>query len=382
MEGELEYIRTESRLDRLAAQLAGTDLLAADTEAAGFHRYLDRICLLQLSTRDATYVVDTLELRDLRPLAGPLEDPTTEVVLHGADFDLRLLQRDCGIRVRGLFDTRIAAQFLGEPALGLADLLEKHCGIRVEKKHQRADWAQRPLPRELLEYAARDTRGLPCLRDRLRAGLQAAGRLAWAEEEFRAQEQVAWVEDNGADAYRRLKGAQLLAPRQLAALRELHAWREEMARRRDLAPFRVITNSVLVDLARQMPGEPETLAKVSGLPRSLIRNHRAELVRLSELVAALPESDLPVRRRGSRPPAPEPEFEQCLERLKKARDEAASGLGLDRGLLMPRAQLEELVRAKPRTLTDLETVPGVRRWQVEALGAALLGAVADLSGRT
>src|SRR5690606_6938052 len=126
-----------------------------------------------LATRTATYVVDTLAVTDLTPLAGVFAAPDLEVVFHDADYDLRILYRDFGLRVRGLFDTKLAAQFLGEPAIGLASLTEKYLGIRLEKKHQRADWAQRPLPDYLLEYAAEDTRHLPALRDRLKAELEA-----------------------------------------------------------------------------------------------------------------------------------------------------------------------------------------------------------------
>src|SRR5690606_21171932 len=150
---------------------------AADTEAAGYHRYRDTICLLQVSTRERTWVVDVLELEDLEPLRAPLIEKGTEIVFHDADYDLRLLHRDFGLEVRGLFDTKIAAELLGEPGLGLASLLERHVGLTIPKKYQRADWARRPLPPDMLEYAAEDTRHLPQLRDALREALEKKGRL-------------------------------------------------------------------------------------------------------------------------------------------------------------------------------------------------------------
>ncbi|HEX7089873.1 MAG TPA: ribonuclease D [Longimicrobiales bacterium] len=373
----MEYVQSNERVAEVAEALRGADLVAADTEAAGYHRYRDRVCVLQLATRTATYVLDTLAVTDLSPLAGLFADPAREVVFHDADYDLRLLSRDFGLAVRGLFDTKIAAEFLGERAIGLASVAEKYLGVRLEKKHQRADWAQRPLPEDLLEYAAADTRHLPTLRDRLRTELEMRGRLAWAEEEFRIAEAQVWsAPAQDGKGYLRLKGTRDLKPRQLAALRELFQWRERTAEERDVAPFRVLTNEAMIELARQMPASTAALARLRAVPRSVAERFGEELLDALQRARALPEAELPVRPRGPRRPPPDPEFEALVERLRAARDAAADTLGLDRGFLMPRAQLEELARHKPRTESALLGIPGVRRWQVEAAGRQLLEALA------
>ena len=167
-------------------RVAREPLVAVDTEAASFHRFVDRIYLIQLSSRRETAIIDPLTVDDVSALGAMLADPAVEVVFHDADYDLRILDRDYGFHARHLFDTRIAAHLLGEPAVGLAALLEKHVGVTLDKKYQRADWSRRPLPPEMLEYAATDTRYLLALREQLRAALEARGRLSWAEEEFRA----------------------------------------------------------------------------------------------------------------------------------------------------------------------------------------------------
>src|SRR5690606_13792608 len=374
--GQMEYVQENERLAEVAEEVGAADLVAADTEAAGYHRYHDRVCLLQLATRTATYVVDTLAVTDLTPLAGVFAAPDLEVVFHDADYDLRILYRDFGLRVRGLFDTKLAAQFLGEPAIGLASLTEKYLGIRLEKKHQRADWAQRPLPDYLLEYAAEDTRHLPALRDRLKAELEARGRLGWAEEEFRiAEAEVRDAPANGADAYLRLKGTRDLTPRQLAALRELYAWRERTAQERDLAPFRILTNEAMIEIARQSPRTVVGLMQLRGVPRSLSERASREILEALERARSLPESELPVRPQGPRRPPPAPDFDELVERLRAARDRAADALQMDRGSLRPRAQLGEVARRKPRTRQGLAEIPDVRRWQVEAVGDYLLEAL-------
>lgn len=372
----MEYVQTQAQLEAVIERLFGVPLVAADTEAAGYHRYFDRVCLLQLSTRQSTFVIDTLAVKELAGLKPIFGDPASETVFHDADYDLRLLHRDFGITVRGLFDTKIAAQFLGEPAFGLASLAEKYLGVRLEKAYQRADWAKRPLPSAMLEYAAEDTRYLPALRDRLRAQLEQLGRLAWAEEEFRLTEAVQWIGSPEADdAYLRLKGTRDLRPRQLAALGELYAWRDQVARERDVAPFRVLTNEAMIEIARRMPEDPAALADVPGTPRSLVERYGTRIIAAIRRARELPQSALPIRPRGPGRPPPDPQFDALLERLRKARDEAAEELGLDRGFLMPRTQLEELARGRPRTREELQAIPGIRRWQVEAAGERLLEAL-------
>jgi ribonuclease D len=151
-------IESQTDLEALFARLRSAPLLAVDTEAASFHRFIDRVYLLQISSRDETAVVDPLAVESLAPLSLVLADPEVEVVFHDADYDLRLLDREYGFRATGVFDTRIAAQLLNEPGVGLAALLEKYMGVRLDKRFQRADWSARPLSPEMLEYAASDTR--------------------------------------------------------------------------------------------------------------------------------------------------------------------------------------------------------------------------------
>jgi ribonuclease D len=376
------YVREAADLGRVARELREAPLIAVDTEAAGYHRYHDRICLVQLSDRNSHYLIDTLALESLGALAPLLEDEGIETVFHDADYDLRLLVRDFGIRVRHLFDTKLAAQLLGEPAFGLAALVEKYLGVQLDKKHQRADWAQRPLPPDLLAYAVEDTRHLPALRDRLYAELERRGRVHWAEEEFRLREE-ATREPAAADgeAYLRLKNTRDLQPRQLAALRELHGWREGTARRRDVAPFRVAGNEVLVAVARALPQDRAALNATESVPATIAERYAPDLLGAVGRALALPADQLPARKRGPARPLQDPEFERLVERLKGARDTAADELELERGFLMPRQQLEDVARSGARAPEQLLAVPEMRRWQVEALGQSLLAVLASARRR-
>jgi ribonuclease D len=374
----MRLIETITELEQLADTLSGETLIAADTEAAGYHRYDDSLCLMQLSTRDETWLLDTLALASLNPVAELFADPGVEILFHDADFDLRLLDRDFGVHVRGLFDTKIAARFAGVRSFGLASLLEDELGVSLKKKYQRADWARRPLPQEMLEYAAMDTRYLPQLRDRLRDRLLELGRLEWAEEEFRIQEHTGWEgPDDDGRAYLRLKWARDLSPRSLAVLREVYLWRESVAKERDVAPFRVIDNETLVHVAREMPSSRGELEAMPRISRGNARRWGDELLAGVERARSLEEAELP------RPPEPpqrsrrDPAVEERVDRLKPVRDRAAERLDLDKGFLMPRSQLEGIARARPSDLDELAAVDGVRRWQIEALGEKLIQALTN-----
>ncbi|MBI4541967.1 MAG: HRDC domain-containing protein [Gemmatimonadetes bacterium] len=357
-------------------RVASEPLVGVDTEAASFHRFVDRVYLIQLSSRRETAIIDPLTVGDVAALGTLLADPRVEVVFHDADYDLRILDRDCGFRARRLFDTRIAAQLLGEPAIGLAALLEKHLRVRLDKKFQRADWSRRPLPPEMLEYAATDTRHLPALRDTLRSALERGGRLAWAEEEFAKLEGLRWAppQVNGA-AYLRVKGARLLSRRGLALLRELSQWRDAVAGELDRASFRVASNDALLTLASLAPRTRDALSRVRGLSPRLLAERGGALLEAVERGLAVPEKELPRFPRRERRES-DPAFNQRVERLKVVRNAAAERLALDPGVLCPKGTLEAVARAMPKAVAQLEAIPEMRRWQIQVLGTDFSKALA------
>ena len=369
------YIRSGAELAALLKRVGHESVLAMDTEAASFHRFVDRIYLVQVSSRHENAIIDPLTVEDMSGIGAVLADPAVEIVFHDADYDLRILDRDYRFRARHLFDTRIAAQLLGEPAVGLAALLAKHLGITLDKKYQRADWSRRPLPPEMLEYAATDTSHLLALRERLRANLQELGRLSWAEEEFVRLEGVHWTpaETNGG-AFLRVKGARALSRRGLAVLRELVPWREAIAAELDRASFRVVSNEALLALSAAPPRSAADLAATKGLSSRLVEERGSSLLEVIDHGLAVPEKDLPRFPRAERR-TPDPAFERAVEQLKRTRNEMAVRLGLDPGVLCPKGTLEAIARARPRSAAALREVPEVRRWQADVLGGDFLKAL-------
>ena len=373
---DARYVATADALAQVIAAFRRESPVAVDTEAASFHRFVDRVYLIQLSTRRATAIIDPLAVSDLGPVGALLSDPDVEKIFHDADYDLRTLDRDYAFRAVRLFDTRVAAQLAGEPAIGLAALLEKYVGVKLAKAHQKADWSQRPLTPGMLAYAAADTAHLPALRDALEHRLRELSRWAWATEEFGRLEGLRWTvpADDGA-AYLRIKGAKALRPRQLAVLRELSAWRESVARREDKAQFRIIGNESLLGVSRALPRSAEDLARVKDLPASLARRHGPALLEAVEKALLIPEKDLPRLERPPRPPH-DPAFDQRQEKLKAARNARAAELGLDPGVLCGRLALEAVARAHPTDRAGLARIGELRRWQLTAVGDALLQATA------
>jgi ribonuclease D len=370
----LLYLDTPRQVELFLDDISGVREIALDTEGASFHRFIDRIYLLQITTREKSAVIDPIPIGAPARLGEMLEDGAVEVVFHDADYDLRLLHQDYGWHVRNIFDTRIAAQLLGIRSFGLAALLEDFFGVRLDKKHQRADWSLRPLTQGMLDYAAQDTRYLLDLRDELRSRLEKLGRLEWAKEEFERLEGTRWEPEDDSQNFLKIKGARDLTRRELALLRELVPWRDGVARELDRATFRVMGNEVLLDIARKAPTDAKQLAGLKGMPRGILDRGGAAILSAVKRGLEVAEEHLPKFPRAAKWEREE-DFEAKVTKLKTIRDGAATRLLLDPGVLCSRERLEAIVRAKPRRVKDLEDVPGLRRWQIGEMGEEFVEAL-------
>jgi ribonuclease D len=373
-----EYLDDTESVNRFLGDNAGAKELALDTEGASFHRFLDRIYLLQLSTRERSAIIDPLPIGAPDALGALLESPEVEVVFHDADYDLRLLHQDYGWHVTKIFDTRIAAQLLGIKSFGLAALLEQFFDVKLDKKHQRADWSMRPLTPDMLEYAAQDTRFLLQLRDQMKAALEKAGRWHWAQEEFARLEGTRWEIEHSMDGYLRMKGARDLTRRELAVLREVANWRDVVAEKLDRATFRVMGNEVLFELARRAPRNVGELGAIKGMPKGMIERAGEDVIAAVRRGLEVPEAELPRFPRGQRWNK-DRDFDDRVARLKAVRDAAATRLDLDPGVLCSRERLENIARSAAKTTTDLASVSDLRRWQIEEMGQGFLSVLNSTS---
>ena len=370
----LLYIDTQQEAEDFLADISGIREIAVDTEGASFHRFIDRIYLLQISTRERSAIIDPLPIGMPKGLGEILQDPDVEVVFHDADYDLRLLHQDYGWHVNHIFDTRIAAQLLGIKAFGLAALLEQFFEVKLDKKHQRADWSLRPLTQGMLDYAAQDTKYLLDLRDELKSRLEKLGRWEWAQEEFERLEGTKWEEDDSSLSFLRIKGARDLTRRELALLRELVPWRDSVAKEVDRATFRVMGNEVLLDIARKAPRTVKELSGLKGMPRGILDRGAHAILAAVERGLEVAEEHLP-RFPCSPKWEREDDFDSRVSKLKSVRDAAAARLNLDPGVLCSRERLEAIARKKPSHTGDLEDVPGLRKWQIAEMGGEFVSAL-------
>ena len=367
-----ELITDPALLAHRAKAMAHESVLALDTEASSFHRYRERVCLVQISDRKDTWLVDPLSITDLAPLRTLLADKRMEVVIHDADYDLRILARHHDIRVENVFDTLVAAELLNEPEIGLAALLQRYLGISVDKKFQKADWSRRPLPEPMLSYAAGDTSHLIELRDILAEALRMKGRWEWAEEEFSLLTDAPFnLPINEEPAFLRMKGAKLLKPEQLAILREVHGWREGVAEQMDRAPFMVLGNDVLLSISTDPPGSLSELAGRKGVSERLIERHGQKIMAAIEKGRALPRDQWPRLQRPRRWEK-DPDHEARLKRLKNVRDRLTKEYDLRPGIVAANQLLNEIARTRPGDLEAFAALPGVRRYQVKHFGEELL----------
>lgn len=284
-------------LERLLEALRAESTVALDTESNSFHVYRERVCLLQVSIPAGDYVVDPLAV-EARPLGEVLCDGR-EVVLHGADYDVRCLKREYGWRFPRLFDTMAAARRLGQSGLGLSAVVEAHFGVKLSKGFQRSDWGHRPLTREQLAYAALDTHYLLELHARQLAELDARGLVEAAREEFA---RIAAVEPRervfDPEGWRRIKGARELDAAGARILRSLYLAREERARSADRPPFKVLGDHTMLALARERPRTAEALQGVHGVTPSILRRMGDAILQAMEAGDAPAAARLGPERKG------------------------------------------------------------------------------------
>jgi len=375
----LTLINGPRQLKRMLERLHGQPAVAIDTEANSLHAYQEQVCLIQLSVPEADYIVDPLSEQfafapeTFAPFGELLADPAVQKIFHAAEYDLIGLKRDFGFQVANLFDTMQAARVMGWPQVGLGSLLEKFFGIVLDKRLQRADWAQRPLSPDLLGYARLDTRYLIDLRDVMIGELTRAGRLAEAQEDFRRLEHV---EGNGRvfdpEGYRRIGRSNELSPRQLAALRELYLFRNEQAKRLNRPPFKVMGDQTLIALALQMPAAANDLRAAEMSPHQIRRFGAGVLAALERAHHA------PVPGAAAARARPDDAVLARYEALRAWRKERAKQRGVESDVILPRDVVWALARKPPRTLEELDQIADLGPWRRQEYGEEILKVLAKV----
>ena len=363
-----QWIDTPAALARVVADLSRQPLIGIDTESDSFHHYAEQVCLIQISSPDSDYIIDPLALTDLSSMVPLFSDGTREWIMNGADYDIVCLKRDFGIHFHRIFDTVVAAQLLGYPATGLAAMLERHFGLKVSKTLQRDEWFRRPLNPEQVTYALTDTRYLIPLRAILKEELNAAGRLAWAEEEFIFLAKREWTrEPFSPEDFWKIRGARDMGRREQLMLRELAVMRDYHARESNRPPFKVVSDTVLLNLAKLKPRSHAALKKVRGISSLMLRRLGDDLLSAVTRGLEAPESSLLAPPRGERQRYDQGASKR-LDALKEWRRKKAAELKLDPGVLSPLTYLQAVARSNPKTVDEMLVIPDLSRWRTREFG--------------
>jgi len=361
------WIETPEDLARAMESLRPEHVIGVDLEADSMFHFQESICLIQVAIPKQVFLIDPVGLPDLTPMAPLFASFDAIKVFHGSDYDLRSLDRDYSIRVNGLFDTQVAARFLGMDETGLASLLKTRFNVLAEKKYQKKDWSVRPLPAEMLSYAAEDAAYLIPLYRMLREELRGLGRLSWVEEECEILSRVRCNPPNDGPLFTRLRGAGSLDSRGLAVAEEILHLRLRVARRRNRPPFKVLGNAAILEMAQRRPTTMEGLSSIHGVSRGQVRSLGPDLLKALQQAMALPEEVLPVYPR-TRTHRIDPEVTRRVRELKAWRDKRAAGLRLDPSILFTNAQLHTIAATRPSRAEEMASLSGIRRWQQNEFG--------------
>ena len=355
------YIDSADAAAALAADWAGLERLAVDTEFVRERTYRAQLCLLQISDGERIACVDTLALGGPGPFATLLQDPDILKIFHSARQDLEVLHDNLGTVPGPVWDTQVAAAMLGHPdQVGYAPLVGAELNVTLPKDHARTDWSRRPLSSEQLRYAAADVQWLLPLADRLAESLRQLGREDWAAEESAVLCDPALYVFDDERAWRRVKGATRLEPPALARLAALAAWREHEARDRDRPRRWILKDEDLVALAAANPASRAALASDTQLPPAALRRVGDVLL---EVLRQAGDAEAPALKIQ---PRLEPDQERLVKRLLGRLREISAAEKISAPLVATRRDIEALVRGR----RDLALLRG---WRAALAGKELLG---------
>jgi ribonuclease D len=353
-------------LKRLAQYLADQPIIAVDTESNSLFAYREQVCLIQFSTHEADYLVDPLALPDLSSLGPIFADPNIQKTFHAAEYDLICLKRDFGFSFTNLFDTMIAARILSRKEVGLGSILEAEFDTQVDKRQQRANWGQRPLPGYLLDYARQDTHYLIALKEKLETQLKEKGLLSLAEEDFKRICQVEASQENGKSDCWRINGVHLLSPQQAAVLQELCQYRDEIARSYNRPLFKVFSDHTLQAIASALPSSLDELKALPGMTNHQMNRHSKSLLQAVQRG---------LQAQPVRPPRntrPDDKYLLRLEVLRQWRKLKARELEVESDIVLPRDLLNSLASRNPTDMHTLSECLSDVPWRRERYGEEIL----------
>jgi ribonuclease D len=374
-----EIVAEQDHFEEVCRLLGEQPAIGIDTEFVRERTFFPHVGLIQVSSRDAIYLIDPLAIDDATALKGVLESESTVKIFHSCTEDLESLHYHCGAKTRSVFDTQVGAAFCGYGyQIGYQALVERVFGIAIAKEQTRSNWLKRPLSDAQLVYAAQDVRHLIPLWSHMTRELHQMGRLEWACEDCCQNAQPERYVADPDSYYLKFKIARQLSPRNLAVLRNVCAWRERESMRRDLPRARILSDKNLRLVVRNKPRSLRELAKLNIMRPAEIKRSGKELIKVVDRSVNMPKEDLPDGPRRY------PHFRGINARVDSLREvvaETAEQMGLPAELVACRRTLVDLSRN--HLMNRLDPIPpSLAGWRRETIAEKLLGRLASFDPET
>jgi ribonuclease D len=371
MKSKFQLIETESELEGVAQKLAMEKAIAVDLESDSMYHFREKVCLLQMASKSASYIVDPLKITNLSPLCDIFSSKRIKKIFHGADYDIRSLFRDFQFEVHNLFDTQLASRFLGHEETGLEALLQKFFDVSLNKQYQKKDWSVRPLPEEMMDYASKDVVYLLPLADILQKDLKKQNRLHWVKEESRLLSRVRPAVNNNSPLYLNFKGAGSLHSRDLAVLEAILQVRKKFAEKKDRPLFKIFQNTAIMKMVQFKPQNQKRLARINALSSSQIEmygNCIIEAIREAQKTA--PELC---------PKYPRKEIlnlklkdQERIRVLKEWKEDKSRQLHIEPGLILGKPVVASIAACNPKSMAQLKNLKEIKSWQMKEFGEEIL----------
>ena len=358
MRTNYRIINTEAGLEKAVRILEKGKAVAVDMEADSMYHFQVKVCLVQMATEKSTIVIDPLQVKNLSPLKPLFSNPDIKKIFHGADYDVRSLFRDFTIEINNLFDTELACRFLGIKETGLEAVIEKYLNITLDKKCQKKDWSKRPLPQEMIDYAAGDVKYLLTLAQVCEKELEKKCRLAWVLEECDALSKVRSVLSDEEPFFLKFKGAGRLKSRSLAVLEALLQFRKSIAKKKDKPLFKIIGNNSIMKITTAKPVTLRRLKGIKALSGKQINMYGNDLIKV--VAGALKIPVLPYKVFGR------------IKALKSWRASKARALEIDSGMICNNALITFIAIQNPVDRRAIEIIKEMKNWQKKEFGQEII----------
>ena len=371
MRTNYRIINTEAGLEKAVRILEKGKAVAVDMEADSMYHFQVKVCLVQMATEKSTIVIDPLKVKNLSPLKPIFSNPDIKKIFHGADYDVRSLFRDFTIEINNLFDTELACRFLGIKETGLEAVIGKYLNINLDKKYQKKDWSKRPLPQEMIDYAAGDVIHLHTLAQVCEKELEKKCRLAWVLEECDALSKVRPVLSDEEPLFLKFKGAGRLKSKSLAVLEALLQFRKGVAEKKDKPLFKIIGNDSIMKIATAKPVTIRRLKGIKALSGNQINMYGNDLIEMVARALKLPENKLPVYPKKKAQVLPDGVPER-IKALKSWRASKAKALEIDPGIICNNVLITSIAIQNPVDRRAIHRIKEMKNWQKNEFGREII----------